>query len=726
MRIRSITVVIIASCALFAGCAVSTPKLSEQEITNRIALDREAMFKDQEPVKEPVTLEEAMARSISYNLEHRIKIMENALALRQGDLMSFDMLPKLVVDAGYTQRDSYNASSSMNVSTGLQSLAPSTSQDKGHFNSDLTLTWNILDFGVSYFQAKQQSDRAHIMRERRRKVVHSIMQQVRQEYWLALGAQQLEGRFAPLLQEVEKALKDSYSIEQEKLRAPIEILTYRKTLLETLKQLEVFRDELAQAKPRLASLMNLPLGQAFTVATPGVLAMPKGPDAVHYLEIRAMLQRPELIEADYNERISVYETRKAIARMLPGIELSVGGHYDDNSFLVNQQWVEGGARLTWNLMNLFSGQSQYKVATSQVEIAQAQRLALSVAILTQVHVAYQNFFSRKRQYELSEQLQDVDASIYKQTMNQAKSGSQSHLNEIRSATAALMAEYRSYQNYASLQSACGQIIASLGDDPLPETVSSREIKELSGSIGARLYAPGALCSPEATSVKKTPVAEPVAAVVAAPVARLPEIALSMTPASISKGQSARLAWTAKDAERCSVQPEIGVVKSQGDKEVAPLETTTYTVRCDGEGGSATRKATLVVVPQVVEPAKPVMPVGPVVLSLEFDTAQSDIKPQHYDALKKLAEYFIACPEATGEINGHTDNKLFPGRSMDNAKLSQRRADNIRTYLIVTFGIDAKRITAKGYGATKPVAVNNTEAGRQKNRRIEAIFKCNEK
>ncbi len=507
MKQRQAVAILVAICSLVTGCAVTTKTFDKEDILKRIAIDREAMYKNQESITAPITLEEAMARSIKYNLDHRLKIMEDALALKQVNLMTFDMLPRLVAAAGYTERDSYNASSSVNVFTNQQSLAPSTSQDLGYYNGNLSLTWNLLDFGVSYFQAKQQADRSHIMKERRRKVVHTIMQQVRQAYWLALGAQQLEGRFDPLMKEVEKALEDSSSSEQEKLRPPLETLTYRKTLLEIMKQLEVFRDELRQAKPRLASLMNLPPGQSFAIASTASLSIPKEPDAVHYLEIRALLQRPELIEADYNERISVNETRKAIARMLPGMEMTVGGHFDSTSFLVNQKWIEGGARLTWNLLNLISGPSQYKIATSQVDIAQAQRLALSMAILTQVHVAYQDFYSRKRQFELSEQLQDIDSRIYEQTMNQAKSGSQNHLNEIRSATTALMTEYRSYQNYASLQSACGQIIATLGDDPLPETVTSYEIGTLSKEIGDRLNAPGALCSPTKTtySAVATPV-----------------------------------------------------------------------------------------------------------------------------------------------------------------------------------------------------------------------------
>jgi outer membrane protein TolC len=495
MRKVNAWVVVFVICGFVSGCGVTTKPLMREDILNRIDTDRTAMYKGQEPLIAPISLEEAMARSIKYNLDHRLKIMEDALALRQVDIMTFDMLPRLVASAGYTERDSYNAASSMDVLTERQSLVPSTSQDKGHFNGDLTLTWNILDFGVSYFQAKQQSDRAHIMKERRRKVVHNIMQQIRQAYWLALGAQQLEGRFEPLLLQVNKALQDVNSIDNEKLRPPLETLTYRKTLLEIMKQLESFRDELAQARPRLASLMNIPPGQSFRLLLPSAFDIPKFPETLEAMENHALIMRPELIEADYNERISAYETRKAIARMFPGFELTVGGHYDSNSFLVNNSWYEGSARITWNLLNLLSGPSQYKIAKSQAEIVQTQRLALSMAVLTQVHLAYRDFFNRKRQYELAELLQDVDARIHQQTMNQAASGAQSRLIEIRAATAALMAEYRRYQNYAALQSAYGQMIASIGIDPLPATVTGHDVKTLSQAIRSFQWHPVTSTSP---------------------------------------------------------------------------------------------------------------------------------------------------------------------------------------------------------------------------------------
>ena len=59
------------------------------------------------------------------------------------------------------------------------------------------------------------------------------------------------------------------------------------------------------------------------------------------LEQEALSNRPELREQDYQTRITATETRKAMLRLLPGLEFSVGGHYDSNSFLVEQGWAEG-------------------------------------------------------------------------------------------------------------------------------------------------------------------------------------------------------------------------------------------------------------------------------------------------------------------------------------------------------------------------------------------------
>ena len=466
-----------------AGCAVTPTPLTTQERASTAQADRDAMFEHQEPLRGPVTLEEAMARAIRYNLDQRVKLMEHALAQRQLDLSHVDLLPKLALAAGYTSRDNTLASSSRDVSTGAQSLAPSTSTDKSVGTADLGLSWNVLDFGVSYYNARQQADRTLVSEERRRKVVHLLMQQTRQAYWQAAGAQMLQGRIDPVLQHARQALADARKVEAEKLRSPLESLNYQRQLLDIVRQLEAVRDELSQAKPRLASLMNLSPGTPFDVAVPAAMPVPGITLPMATMEETALVRRPELVEAQYNERIGALETRKALARLLPGIEVSLGGHYDSNSYLVNQQWADAGLRVSWNLLNVFNADTIRDAAQAQVDLARQQRLALDMAVLTQVHVAELGYEAQRRQFDLVQQMNDVDQRILKYTQAATASDAQGQLEEIRAAAAAMMSELRLYQSYGALQGAYGQVIATLGLDPLPDAVPADDIGSLARAVG---------------------------------------------------------------------------------------------------------------------------------------------------------------------------------------------------------------------------------------------------
>jgi outer membrane protein TolC len=393
------------------GCAVQPQAFTPEERAATVQADRVAMFAQQEPVQGPITLEEAMARAIKYNLDQRVKLMEQAVAQRQLDLSRIDLLPKLAVQAGYSGRDNDLAASSRDVVTGEQSLVPSTSTDRNLVTGDLSLSWNVLDFGVSYYGARQQADRTLMAEERRRKVLHLLMQQTRQAYWQAAGAQLLAGKIEPVLQQAREALADSRKVEVEKLRSPLEALNYQRQLLDIVRQLEAVRDELAQAKPRLAAIMNLEPGQSFSVVVPAALTVPQVSIPFPSMERTALLRRPEVVEADYNERIGLLETRKALARLLPGVEIDVGNHYDSNSYLVNHQWSDIGLRVSWNLFNVLASSSIRGAAQAQLELAHEQRLALNMAVLTQVHVARLGYAGQLKQFQLTQQMNAVDERI---------------------------------------------------------------------------------------------------------------------------------------------------------------------------------------------------------------------------------------------------------------------------------------------------------------------------
>ncbi len=101
-------------------------------------------------------------------------------------------------------------------------------------------------------------------------------------------------------------------------------------------------------------------------------------------------------------------------------------------------------------------------------------------------------------------------------------------------------------------------------------------------------------------------------------------------------------------------------------------------------------------------------------NIEFETGSARLEKSSFVELNKLADLLQENEGLKVEIGGHTDNV---GNAADNQKLSQNRAKAVVDYLIEK-GIDIKRLLAKGYGSTKPIADNQTEAGRARNRRTE--------
>jgi outer membrane protein OmpA-like peptidoglycan-associated protein len=100
----------------------------------------------------------------------------------------------------------------------------------------------------------------------------------------------------------------------------------------------------------------------------------------------------------------------------------------------------------------------------------------------------------------------------------------------------------------------------------------------------------------------------------------------------------------------------------------------------------------------------------------FDTGQFTLKPGAREKLAKVAGILIAYPGLNIEVGGYTDN--VGGDDM-NQKLSENRADAVRTYLVEQ-GVTTTSVSSKGYGNTLPVASNDNAAGRQENRRVELV------
>jgi outer membrane protein OmpA-like peptidoglycan-associated protein len=134
-------------------------------------------------------------------------------------------------------------------------------------------------------------------------------------------------------------------------------------------------------------------------------------------------------------------------------------------------------------------------------------------------------------------------------------------------------------------------------------------------------------------------------------------------------------------------------------EVKPMETGLVTVNADAL-------------------AKDIAKTGHVAIyGIYFDTDKADVKPESEPILKEIAKLLQQNPKLKLYVVGHTDNV---GDLTYNMKLSQARAGAVVEELVSKYGVDAKRLKARGVGPLSPVVSNNTEEGRAKNRRVELV------
>jgi OOP family OmpA-OmpF porin len=108
------------------------------------------------------------------------------------------------------------------------------------------------------------------------------------------------------------------------------------------------------------------------------------------------------------------------------------------------------------------------------------------------------------------------------------------------------------------------------------------------------------------------------------------------------------------------------------------------------------------------------------LDIQYEINQHEIQREEVDKLRVVSTYLKRYPGTTASVLGHTDNV---GTSADNLRLSRERAQHVVDYLVNQEGIARNRLTAIGYGETRPIADNRTQEGQRMNRRIQMVIEC---
>ena len=214
----------------------------------------------------------------------------------------------------------------------------------------------------------------------------------------------------------------------------------------------------------------------------------------------------------------------------------------------------------------------------------------------------------------------------------------------------------------------------------------------------------------------------------------PTCELTAAPMNIEQGQSATLRLTTSGKVESAMLDGAKVAVTGGTTTVSPTSTTSYTAKVAGTGRSTTCSVTVTVtaVPQppapIPTPPPPPVPQTRVIdrltIHVNFDFDKSNIRKVDDAELQKAIDFVRKYPNDKVELQGYTDGK---GTERYNQKLSERRAEAVKQYLIKEGAVDKAMISAKGYGKSNPIAPNKTAdgkdnpEGRAENRRVEILI-----
>jgi peptidoglycan-associated lipoprotein len=209
----------------------------------------------------------------------------------------------------------------------------------------------------------------------------------------------------------------------------------------------------------------------------------------------------------------------------------------------------------------------------------------------------------------------------------------------------------------------------------------------------------------------------------APAPARPTVSLSASATNIQRGNPTTLNWTSTNATSLTLSPGVGNVTAEGNTQVTPANSTTYTLTATGPGGTADSSVNI----NVTQPPPPPPPVAHVdtieelfaknVQDAYFDYDKADIRPDARDALSATAQFLRAHPEVKVVLEGHCDER---GSTEYNLALGDRRAAAAKQFMI-SLGLTDDRMQTVSYGKERPFCSASTEECWQQNRRAHFVL-----
>jgi multidrug efflux system outer membrane protein len=441
----------------------------------------------------PLTLDEMIDLALVKNLELFVQAQKIAIQEDQAERVRWQLLPDM--DFNYLDsRRSQNTASFSRFLNPLLNIGPPIYQigaPQHHTSWNIGLAWNALDFGITYFRARQQENKATQEEFEYNRVRNSLVLRIVSAYWRAvfakLAIQRMNELLPDMLDQTEKLnreLVDKAYLSKAQGLAKL-VYFYQREI-----QVRGYNDRNDSSDPTqgyekefesnlldLATLMQLPPGVDFDIALPeGDLGLDAHlPDLGSLFDL-ALQYRPELYQKDLDILISKDDVTIAMIQQFPAFRAFNINNFDSNPFLLHHHWYDAGFSVAWNLLDFPSNMMGHVVATDSVLVAYKSRLQISQGVLSQVALARIQFMQNKEQFEIALKVYNASRAVAELAELESRAGKKSKLEALQSKIDTALALNNVQKIYAELQSNLEQINNSIGLPRYFQTTSVRGVE----------------------------------------------------------------------------------------------------------------------------------------------------------------------------------------------------------------------------------------------------------
>ena len=425
------------------------------------------------------TLDEFLHIAEQRNLDLMVKQQEIDFQHEIATGEKFQMIPNLFSNSEFSERNNIPGSASQSLVPGVPPAPPSVSSEKQVKRWDFSLTWNIMDFGISYFRSRQEANREIIQMIEWNRLRQNLITDVTRNYWQAVMAQKAVNELRELIQKLQNHhLKLEKNSERKWISRTL-ILENQQRVIEMQMILEEQKREYDTAIEELKRLLGIVVPndkiQLRDITYDSIdVTFPN----IEELEKLSLRYRAELHVQDIQEKVDIDEVRAAFLEMFPGISIFGAENQDKNKFLLHNEWLTYGIRTSWDLFAIPYHLKRISASNARQVLTEKNRLSLAMAVIAQVNIAYWLFQHDREQYLLSKEMESVKLSLADEALKRRNVGQYDEADVLRYEVQSMEARVRALTAYSDMQVSLEQINNAIG---IPRYLRTKEFCKITSN-----------------------------------------------------------------------------------------------------------------------------------------------------------------------------------------------------------------------------------------------------